>query len=86
MLQPANFLPDSKVKVTDNAPLEDGYYGTHHRDLIAFAHDNRTFVSGDPDNGKIRLWDAVTGYQLSIFKAKSRFVLSWKEWKPQKGG
>ncbi len=78
-------LTTLKGESTDNEPLEDGYYGTHYRDLIAFTHDHRTFVSGDPDNGKIRLWDAVTGYQLSIFKAKSRFVLSWKEWKPQKG-
>ncbi len=73
-------------KSTDNKPLENGYYGDHHRDLIAFTRDNKTFVSGDPRNGKIRLWDAVTGYQLAIFKAKTQFsVLSWKERKPQKG-
>ena len=75
-----------KGRSTDNEPLEDGYYGEHYRDLIAFTHDNKTFVSGDPENGKIRLWDAVTGYQLSIFKAKTPFaILSWKKRIPQKG-
>ncbi|MDE0088835.1 MAG: hypothetical protein OXU23_24160 [Candidatus Poribacteria bacterium] len=75
-----------KGRSTDNEPLEDGYYGTHYRDLIAFTLDNKTFVSGDPENGKIRLWDAVTGYQLSILRAKTPFaILSWKKRIPQKG-
>ena len=75
-----------KGRSADNEPLEDGYYGEHYRDLIAFTHDNKTFISGDPENGKIRLWDAVTGYQLAIFKAKTPFaLLSWKKRIPQKG-
>ena len=45
-----------------------------------------TFVSGDPKDGKIRLWDAATGRQLAIFKAKSPFAkLSQEEPELQKG-
>ncbi|MCG9129961.1 hypothetical protein JT359_20430 [Candidatus Poribacteria bacterium] len=64
-------LTRHKGRSTDNEPLENGFYGNHHRDLIAFTQDNRTFISGDPDNGKIRLWDAITGYQLAFFQPVS---------------
>ena len=64
-------LARHKGRSTDNEPLENGFYGDHHRGLIAFTQDNRTFISGDPDNGKIRLWDAITGYQLAFFQPVS---------------
>ena len=53
---------------------EDGKHGNHFVDELAFAQDGMTFVSGDPKDGKIRLWDAATGRQLAIFKAKSPFA------------
>lgn len=65
---------------------EDGKYGRHSVDALAFAQDDTTFVSGDPKDGKIRLWDAATGRQLAIFKAKSPFAkLSQTEPEIQKG-
>lgn len=58
----------------------------HSLDVLAFAQDGKTFVSGDPKDGRIRLWDAVTGQQLAIFKAKSKFAgISRQEPEPQKG-
>ena len=65
---------------------EDGKYGMHSLDVLAFSQDGKDFVSGDPKEGKIRLWDAVTGRQHSIFKAKSKFAgISREEPEPQKG-
>ena len=65
---------------------EDGKYGSHSIDELAFVQDGMTFVSGDPKDGKIRLWDAATGRQLAIFKAKSPFAkLSQTEPEIQKG-
>ena len=65
---------------------EDGKYGNHSYDEIAFSQDRKTFVSGDPRDGKMRLWDAATGRQLALFKAKSKFAgISRKEPEPQKG-
>ncbi|RKU09975.1 hypothetical protein C6501_14275 [Candidatus Poribacteria bacterium] len=65
---------------------EDGKYSMHSYDVLAFAQNSTTFVSGDPKDGKIRLWDAATGRQLSIFKAKSKFAgISRQEPEPQKG-
>ncbi len=65
---------------------EDGKYSMHSFDALAFAQNSTTFVSGDPKDGKIRLWEADTGRQLSIFKAKSRFSGIWRqEPEPQKG-
>ena len=65
---------------------EDGKYGSHSGDALAFAQDGVTFVSGDPKDGKIRLWDAATGRQLAIFKAKTPFAkLSGEEPEIQKG-
>ena len=65
---------------------EDGKRGSHSFDELAFAQDGMTFVSRDPKDGKIRLWDAVTGRQLAIFKAKTPFAkLSEEEPEIQKG-
>ena len=65
---------------------EDGKRGSHAVDVLAFAQDGMTFVSGDPKDGKIRLWDAATGRQLAIFKAKTPFAkLSQAEPEIQKG-
>ena len=65
---------------------EDGKYGRHSGGALAFAQDGVTFVSGDPKDGKIRLWDAATGRQLAIFKAKTPFAkLSREEPEIQKG-
>ena len=65
---------------------EDEKYSMHSYDALAFAQNSTTFVSGDPKDGKIRLWEAGTGRQLSIFKAKSKFAgISRQEPEPQKG-
>ena len=59
---------------------------SHSYDRIAITKDGKTFVSGDPKDGEIRLWDAYTGRQLTIFKAVTPFDSSSQhEPKPQKG-
>lgn len=65
---------------------EDGKPSMHSFDALAFSENSKTFVSGDPKDGKIRLWETETGRQLSIFKAKSKFAgISRQEREPQKG-
>ena len=65
---------------------EDNKSGNHFGDIVAFSNDSRTFVSGDPKEGQIRLWDAITGQQLGIFKAKTKFKgISKRESEPLKG-
>ncbi|MCE2401673.1 WD40 repeat domain-containing protein [Candidatus Poribacteria bacterium] len=79
-----NYVDSYRPKLT--MLEEDGKYGNHSYDEIAFAQDRKTFVSGDPRDGKMRLWDAATGQQLAIFKAKSKFAgISRQEPEPQKG-
>ncbi|RKU24617.1 hypothetical protein C6497_17515 [Candidatus Poribacteria bacterium] len=59
---------------------------SHSSNRLAFTEDSKTFVSGDPQDGKIRLWDAYTGRQLTLFKAKTPFSgISQHEPKPKKG-
>ena len=65
---------------------EDGKPSMHSFDVLALSANSTTFVSGDPKDGKIRLWETGTGRQLSIFKAKTKFAgISRKEREPQKG-
>ncbi|MYB64268.1 WD40 repeat domain-containing protein [Candidatus Poribacteria bacterium] len=65
--------------LTDHSP-------SHAYDRIAIAKDGKTFVSGDRKDGEIRLWDAYTGRQLTLFEAKTPFTsISIHEPKPQKG-
>ena len=79
-LQIDNYRPDLAFKE------EDGKPSMHSYDELAFSEDRTTFVSGDPKDGKIRLWETSTGRQLSIFKAKSKFAgISREEREPQKG-
>ncbi|RKU30873.1 hypothetical protein C6497_04140 [Candidatus Poribacteria bacterium] len=59
--------PDLTLIEENNKP------GNHFGDIVAFSKDSKTFVSGDPKEGQIRLWDAITGQQLGIFKPKTRF-------------
>ncbi len=65
---------------------ENNKSGNHAGDIVAFSKDSKTFVSGDPKEGQIRLWDAITGQQLGKFKPKTRFKgISKKEPDPLKG-
>ncbi len=58
----------------------------HSNDRLAISQDGKTFVSGDPKEGELRLWDAYTGRQLTRFKAKTPFSgISQHEPKPMKG-
>lgn len=64
----------------------DNHSPSHAYDRIAIAKDGKTFVSGDRKDGEIRLWDAYTGRQLTLFQAKTPFNgISIHEPKPQKG-
>ena len=61
-------------------------YPDHSSDVIDISQNGKTFVSGDPKDGEIRLWDAFTGRQLAIFEAKTPFDgISQREPDPQKG-
>ena len=75
-----NYRPDLTLVEEDNKP------GNHSGDILAFSNDSKTFVSGDPKEGQIRLWNAITGQQLGIFKAKTKFKgISRREPEPLKG-
>ena len=75
-----NYRPDLTIIEENNKS------GNHAGDIVAFSKDSKTFVSGDPKEGQMRLWDAITGQQLGIFKAKTRFKgISKKEPEPLKG-
>lgn len=75
-----NYRPDLTLIEENNKP------GSHSGDTVAFSNDGKTFVSGDTKEGQIRLWDAITGQQLGIFKAKTKFKgISKREPEPLKG-
>ena len=75
-----NYRPDLTLIEENNKP------GNHSGDIVAFSNDSKTFVSGDPKEGQIRLWDAITGQQLGNFKAKTKFKgISKREPEPLKG-
>ncbi|MCY4403311.1 MAG: WD40 repeat domain-containing protein [Candidatus Poribacteria bacterium] len=59
---------------------------SHSFDKLAITDDRKTFVSGDLKDGEIRLWDAYTGRQLTLFEAKTPFSgIPQHIPKPQKG-
>ncbi|MCG9129719.1 hypothetical protein JT359_19180 [Candidatus Poribacteria bacterium] len=65
---------------------ENDKHGNHSGDIVSFSKDSKTFVSGDPKEGQIRLWNSMTGQQLGIFKAKTKFKgISNQEPEPLKG-
>ncbi len=75
-----NYRPDLTLIEEDNKS------GNHSGDIVAFSNDSKTFVSGDPKEGQIRLWDALTGQQLGNFKVKTKFKgISKREPEPLKG-
>ncbi len=71
---------------TGNRSLILNNFSDHSIDRLAISKDGKTFVSGDPKNGEIRLWDAYTGRQLTHFKAITPFSgISQLDPKPMKG-